>query len=150
MSLGGNTERTTVDAKPVDPLLEPDTCFHAKWRKGIHLDQDVFILILAGLVLLIVILVGITAITAITDDLYDGMDEDQSETRKGAEQRSAWSSGTLDLVDDDQQAQIRPILEDEQCRIFGLRPDSSLSPQEAARLKVGGICQTPITPGYCT
>ena len=73
--------RTQEGTPPRMPLLEPDTRFPMKWRKGRHLDkQDVFILILSGLVLLIGILVGIAAIT---EDLLDGMDEDQSETRMG-------------------------------------------------------------------
>jgi Spy/CpxP family protein refolding chaperone len=119
--------QTQEGTPPRMPLLEPDTRFLVKWHKGRHLDkQDVFILILSGLVLLIGILVGIAAIT---EDLFDGMDEDQSETRNGTGQKLAWFSETL-MLTDDQRAQIRSIFKDEHSRMVGLRQDSLRSPQE--------------------
>jgi hypothetical protein len=111
-------KEATMETSPLGALMESDERFLEKWRKGGPIGkQELFILILSGLVLLIGILVGIMVITS---DLLDGMDADQAAIRNGMEQRLAWFGVTPNLTDD-QQTRIRPISEDGHNQIFCLR-----------------------------
>ena len=108
-----------METKPRGPLLAPDKHFLDQWQIGGPIGkEELFILILSGLVLLVAILVGILAITS------DLLSADQPSIRKGIEQRLVWFGETPNLIDD-QQTGIRSIVADGDNQIFDLRhPDT--------------------------
>ena len=107
-----------METKPLGPLSGPDERLLDKWRTGGPIGrQELFILILSGLILLIAILMGIIAITS---DLLNGMDADQIKIRNGIEQRLVWFGVTPNLTDD-QQTGIRPTSEDGHNQTVGPR-----------------------------
>ena len=115
-----NTEPLPAFSAPKQEVIE-------KWRKSGQFDkQDIFILILAMLVVLLVVLAGIEVFGA---DPLQAPQRGHGMMRQDPEQRLAWLSKNLNLTDN-QKAKITPLLEDEHNQLLKLRQDSSPSPQD--------------------
>jgi Spy/CpxP family protein refolding chaperone len=95
-----------------------------KWRKGGGMDkEDLLILVLSLAVLLVVVLFALSGLQAAQ---APGGERGRGPMRMGPEQRLAWLTKQLNLTDE-QQAKVKPILEDEHKQMMALHEDSSMS-----------------------
>jgi Spy/CpxP family protein refolding chaperone len=95
-----------------------------KWRKGGRSQKAQTLLFVAGV--LAMILLGIKMLSSAPLPQYGGQ---QMRPQWGPEQQLARMTKQLNLTED-QQAKIKPILEDQHKQMMGLREDSSLSREQ--------------------